>query len=110
MLRGFNAGNFLERAGLGHWRPKDLRDTFASHLLTMGINPAYVSRQLGHSDWSVTAKHYARWTGGDYYVEPQPLLPGEVPADLLARFRADPGSREGHAEATSDEAAVGAAS
>ncbi|MCH8084587.1 MAG: tyrosine-type recombinase/integrase, partial [Myxococcales bacterium] len=44
----------LSRAGLGHWAPKDLRDTFASHLLTRGINPAYVSHQLGHADWSVT--------------------------------------------------------
>jgi integrase len=107
VLPRFHAGNFrgrqwrriLERARLGHWTPKDLRDTFASHLLTRGINPAYVSRQLGHADWSVTARHYARWTGGDCYVEPERLLPGEVPADLLARFRADPGSRRSQAEA-----------
>jgi len=45
-----------------------------------------VSRQLGHSDVSVTARHYARWTGGDEYREPVRLLPDEVPADLLARF------------------------
>lgn len=94
VLRGFRGGNFrgrewrriLKRAGLGHWAPKDLRDTFASHLLTRGISPAYVSRQLGHADWSVTARHYARWTAGDQYVEPERLAPGEVPADLLARF------------------------
>jgi len=97
VLHGFQGGNFrgrewrriLKRAGLGHWRAKDLRDTFASHLLTRGISPAYVSRQLGHADWSVTARHYARWCGGDAYVEPERLRPGEVPADLLARFRAD---------------------
>ena len=78
----------LELAGLGHWRPKDIRDTFASHLLTRGISPAYVAKQLGHSDWSVTARHYARWTAGDYYVEPERLKSGEVPADLLSRSRA----------------------
>jgi len=96
VLPGHHAGNFrnrawrriLRRAGLAGWVPKDLRDTFASHLLTRGISPAYVSRQLGHADWSVTARHYARWCGGDGYVEPERLLPGEVPADLLARFRA----------------------
>ena len=95
VLEGFHAGNFrnrqwrriLERAGIGHWKPKDLRDTFASHLLTRGINPAYVAKQLGHSDWSVTARHYARWTAGDYYVEPERLEAGEVPADLLSRHQ-----------------------
>lgn len=94
VLPQFHAANFrgrqwrriLSRAGLGHWAMKDLRDSFASHLLTRGVNPAYVSRQLGHADWSVTARHYARWTAGDQYVEPERLLPGEVPADLLARF------------------------
>ena len=40
----------------------------------------------GHTDWSVTARHYARWTAGDHYVEPEKLGPGEVPADLLSRF------------------------
>jgi hypothetical protein len=46
-------------------------------------------QQLGHADWSVTARHYARWVGGNHYVEPARLAPGEVPADLLARFEAD---------------------
>ena len=98
VLQDFHASNFrkrewrriLKRAELGHWTPKDLRDTFASQLLTRGISPAYVSRQLGHADWSVTARHYARWTGGDYYVEPQRLEQGEVPADLLGRFTVTP--------------------
>lgn len=97
-LPGHRAGNFrnrqwrriLERAGVGSgWVPKDLRDTFASHLLTLGVSLAYVSRALGHSTWAVTAAHYARWTAGDGYVEPARLLPGEVPADLLARFRVE---------------------
>jgi hypothetical protein len=45
-----------------------------------------VSKQLGHADVAVTARHYARWAGGDAYREPMALLPGEVPADLLARL------------------------
>jgi integrase len=62
------------RADLPGAKLKDLRDTFASQLLTAGVNLAYVSGQLGHADVSVTARHYARFigTGGDdfVYVEP----------------------------------------
>lgn len=80
-----------ERAGIGHRRPKDLRDTFASHLLSAGVQLAYVSSQLGHSDVAVTARHYARWTGGDRYAAPMAIGPEEVPADLLARIEARKG-------------------
>ncbi len=66
--------------------PKDLRDTFASQLLTAGVQLGYVSRQLGHSDVSVTARHYARWAGGDGYRNALRVRDGEVPADLLARL------------------------
>ena len=45
--------------------PKDLRDTFASQLLTAGVQLGYVSGQLGHADVSVTTRHYARWAGGN---------------------------------------------
>jgi integrase len=66
--------------------PKDLRDTFASQLLTAGVQLGYVSRQLGHSDVSVTARHYARWAGGDAYRSPLEVREDEVPADLLFRL------------------------
>ena len=76
-----------ERAGIGHRAIKDLRDTYASQLITAGVQLAYVSKQLGHADLSVTAKHYARWCGADdEYREPMPLQDGEIPADLLARI------------------------
>ena len=48
--------------------------------------------QLGHSDVATTARHYARWCGGDEYAEPKRLEPGEVPADLLARVQKSPHS------------------
>jgi len=70
--------------------PKDLRDTFASQLLTAGVQLGYVSRQLGHSDVSVTARHYARWAGGDGYRSPLTVGEHEVPADLRV-MRTDPG-------------------
>lgn len=70
--------------------PKDLRDTFASQLLTTGIQLGYVSRQLGHSDVSVTARHYARWAEGDAYRKPLEVREDEVPADLLSRLKQNP--------------------
>ena len=77
------------RAGLGGHTPKDLRDSFASWLLTCGVQLGYVSTQLGHGDVAVTAAHYARWAGGDAYRKPLEVQSGEVPADLLARLCAE---------------------
>lgn len=76
-----------KRAGVGHRAPKDLRDTFASHLLTSGVTLAYVSKQLGHGSVAVTERHYAKWIPDDAdYVEPARFGPDELPADLFARF------------------------
>ena len=75
----------LKRAGIGHRSYKDLRDTYASSLLTAGVQLGYVSSQLGHADVAVTARHYAKWIGGDVYREPFQLRPGDVPADFIAR-------------------------
>ena len=54
-----------ERAKIGHRSPKDLRATYGSWLLSLGVQLSYVSQQLGHSDVAVTARHYARWCGGN---------------------------------------------
>jgi len=78
----------LRTAGLTGITYKDLRDTFASWLITCGVPLGYVSRQLGHADLAITATHYARWAGGDDYRDPLPRLPGELPADFLARLPA----------------------
>jgi len=102
VLDGVDPSNWRKRqwrricadAGVGHRAIKDLRDTNASQLLTGGVQLGYVSVQLGHSDVSVTANHYARWAGGDQYRAPVPLLPGEVPADLLARLGAVSAERQ----------------
>ena len=76
----------VKRAGIGPIRQKDLRDTFASQLLTCGIQLAYVSKQIGHRNAQVTVTHYAKWCEGDDYREPLRLEEGEVPADLLSRL------------------------
>ena len=56
----------LKRAQVGHRALKDLRDTYASQLLSCGVSLGYVSHQLGHQDVSTTAKHYARWIGAHF--------------------------------------------
>ena len=72
-----------KRAGIAA-RPKDLRDTFASVLLSGGVPVAYVSKQLGHASIATTLKHYAKWCDGDDYVDPVRLSPSQLPADLLS--------------------------
>jgi len=73
-----------EKAQLGRRAPKDLRDTYASHLLTAGVPLGYIAKQLGHADAQVTARHYARWVDEEGYRNPLQVQPGEVPADLLS--------------------------
>jgi integrase len=41
--------------------PHDLRDTYASQLLSANAPLLYVSGQLGHSSAAATLKHYATW-------------------------------------------------
>ena len=111
-LEGVDPDNFRGRewrrickgAEIGHRAMKDLRDTYASQLLTAGVQLGYVSHQLGHADVSTTSRHYARWCGGAEYREAIRPGPGELPADLLARIsQKSPQSRhsnelpEGHA-------------
>lgn len=94
VLPGLDRDNFrkrewrrvVKRAGIGHRAVKDLRDTYASQLLTAGVQLGYISAQLGHADVGVTSRCYARWTGGSDYRDPLPLGPEELPADLLARL------------------------
>ncbi len=83
------------RAKLGHRMPKDLRDTYASQLLTVGIQLGYISEQLGHADVAITGRHYARWAGTGTYRRPLEVRTGEVPTDLLARLVVAPKASPG---------------
>jgi hypothetical protein len=78
------------KAGIPGTRAKDLRDTFASMLLTAGVSIQWVSKQLGHTSIGTTETHYAEYRGAgghDFaYVEPLKFREGEVPADLLSRL------------------------
>jgi integrase-like protein len=52
----------LEEAKLpSHFSPHCLRHTFASLLLQRGKSPAYVQRQLGHANITLTVDTYGRW-------------------------------------------------
>ena len=81
------------KAGIGSRQPKDLRDTFASQLLTSGISLGYVSKQLGHSNIAITARHYARYVEADGYREPIILAEGEVAADVLVHLETEARAR-----------------
>ena len=76
-----------KNAEIGRWTPKDLRDTYASQLLTAGVPLGLISVQLGHANVGVTAQHYARWVGGAYR-RPMEVEAGEHAADLMARLAA----------------------
>ena len=79
----------LKRAGLEGLgvRPKDLRSTFASQLITAGVRATWIQKALGHGSLQVTMKHYAQdLEGEDDDVESARRAPGEVWPDLLARI------------------------
>ena len=74
-------------AGLGRRLPKDLRDTFASHLLTAGIDTTQIMRWMGHApgSYAMFRKRYAKWLSGpaeQAWRPPIELLDWQVPTDL----------------------------
>ena len=121
VLEGVDPSNFrrrewrriCKRADVGHRALKDLRDTFASQLLTAGVQLGYISNQLGHSTVELTARHYARWIDRGEYVEPLVLEHADIPADLLARLGGKshhtPTSRRSPSEAVHDDGSGSAA-
>jgi len=48
----------LTKAGLQNIRLHDIRHTFASQLLSLGVTPVYVKEQLGHSSIKMTVDIY----------------------------------------------------
>jgi integrase len=65
----------LAAAGLPlHFTPHALRHTYASTLISAGVSPEFVRRQLGHANIGVTLDLYGRW------------LPMSAPAGALDRL------------------------
>ncbi len=51
----------LKKAGVRYRKPYQTRHTYASTMLTAGEPVMWVAGQMGHTDWSFTARTYARW-------------------------------------------------
>jgi integrase len=51
----------LAKAGVRYRRPYHTRHTYASMMLSAGENLMYVAGQMGHTDWHMLQKRYARW-------------------------------------------------
>lgn len=51
----------MRRCKVRYRIPYQTRHTFASMQLSSGENPAWVARQMGHKDWGMLRKTYARW-------------------------------------------------
>jgi integrase len=51
----------LKRAGVIYRNPYQTRHTYASTMLSLGENPAWIANQMGHADWGMIRKRYARW-------------------------------------------------
>lgn len=51
----------LELAGVPYRKPYSTRHTYASQMLSAGVNPMLVAKQMGHKDWGMLRKVYGRW-------------------------------------------------
>lgn len=51
----------LQAAGVRYRYPYQMRHTYASQALSAGENVLWVAKQMGHKDWTITARKYARW-------------------------------------------------
>lgn len=60
-IREWNWRPILKRAGVRYRYPYQLRHTYASTMLSAGENLFWVSRQMGHTDPSMTARKYTRF-------------------------------------------------
>lgn len=51
----------LKRLGIRHRRAYNTRHTYATTALMAGVNPAYIARQLGHTNTKMLFETYSRW-------------------------------------------------
>lgn len=55
----------LKKAGVRYRNPYQTRHTFASMMLMAGESVMWVSAQMGHTDWTFTARTYSRFIADD---------------------------------------------
>jgi len=54
----------LRRCGVRYRRAYQTRHTYAANALMAGVNPAYISRQMGHKSAKMLFSVYAKWIDG----------------------------------------------
>lgn len=54
----------LKALGIRHRDARQTRHTFTTMCLMAGMNPAYVSRQMGHKNAKIFFEVYAKWIDG----------------------------------------------
>jgi integrase len=54
----------LAALGIRHRRAYQTRHTYATNALSAGVNPSYISRQMGHESARMLFKVYAKWIDG----------------------------------------------
>ncbi len=64
-LRTRQWNTLCRRAGVRYRPPGQMRHTFASMSLMAGESPQWVAAQMGHTDWTFTARVYYRWIPKD---------------------------------------------
>ena len=64
-LRARQWKTLCRRAGVRYRPPGQMRHTFASMTLMAGESPQWVAAQMGHTDWTFTARVYYRWIPHD---------------------------------------------
>ena len=55
----------LKKAKVRYRYPYQMRHTYASMMLMAGESPQWVSTQVGHTDWTFTARTYSRFIPDD---------------------------------------------
>lgn len=55
----------LRKAGVRYRNPYQTRHTYASMMLMAGEHVMWVAKQMGHTNWSLTAERYSRWITSD---------------------------------------------
>lgn len=51
----------LKKAGIKYRKAYQTRHTYASMLLTAGVDPMIVAKLMGHEDWGMIRQHYGAW-------------------------------------------------
>jgi len=67
----------LKKAGVRYRAFGQARHTFASQLLTAGVNPHWLAQQMGHTSIKMIEKHYGKWM-----TEEAPYMASQV-SELL---------------------------